>query len=86
MTPSIASSAPPVVPRSTRDLTDEEIDFLASLYRQRLPPPNIVRIMKNMLVEGEMGNKGEGPSSGIVVMDSKPIQPPAYDFKGSGRG
>lgn len=84
-TPSIASSAP-LVPRSTRYLTDEEVDFVASLYRQRLPPPDVARIIENMLEEGEMGNKAEGPSSGIVVMDSKPIQPPAYDFKGSGRG
>jgi hypothetical protein len=84
-TPSIASSAP-LVPRSTRNLTDEEVDFVASLYRQRLPPPDIERIIENMLDEGEMGSKGEGPSGGIMVMDSKPIQPPAYDFKGSGRG
>ena len=85
VTPSIASSAP-LVPQSTRYLTDEEVDFVASLYRQRLPPPDIARIIENMLQEGETENKGEGPSSGIVVMDPKPTQPPAYDFKGSGRG
>lgn len=82
---SIASSAP-LVPRCTRYLTDEEVDFVASLYRQRLPPADVARIIENMLEEGEIGSKGEGPSSGIVVMDFKPNQPPAYDFKGSGRG
>ncbi|KIJ92688.1 hypothetical protein K443DRAFT_13423 [Laccaria amethystina LaAM-08-1] len=78
VTPSIASSAP-LVPRSTRCLTDEEVDFVASLYRQRLPPPDVARIIDNMLNE-------DGLTNGILATESKLIQPPANDFKGSGRG
>jgi hypothetical protein len=78
VTPSIASSAR-LVPRSTRCLTDEEVDFVASLYRQRLPPPDVARIIDNMLNE-------DGPTNGIMVTEYKPIQPTANDFKGSGRG
>lgn len=83
--PSIASSAP-LVPRSTRCLTDEEVDFVASLYRQQLSPPDVARIIDNMLDEGEIGNKGDGPNNGIVVTQPKPIQPSAYDFKSGGQG
>ena len=30
---------------------------------------------------GIRGGSEQGPSRGIVVTDSKPIQPPVYDFK-----
>ena len=34
---------------------------------------------------GIRGGSEQGPSRGIVVTDSKPIQPPVYDFKGKWR-
>jgi hypothetical protein len=46
--------------RGTSDITDEEVVFVASLYRQRLPPPDVARIMEDILDEDEIGNKGEG--------------------------
>ena len=49
-----------------------------------LSPPDVARIIANMLDEGEIENKRGGPSNGIVVTQAKPIQLSAYDFK-SGR-
>jgi hypothetical protein len=46
--------------RGTPDISDEEVVFVASLYRQRLPPPDVVHIIQDMFDEGEIGNKGEG--------------------------
>lgn len=51
------------------------MDFVASLYGQRLPPPDIGLIIENMLGKGEIGNKGWERWN-----YSKPIQPSAYDF------
>lgn len=51
------------------------MDFVALLYGQRLPPPDIALIIENMLGKGEIGNKGWERWN-----YSKPIQPSAYDF------
>ena len=44
VTPSVASSAL-LAPRSTQYLTDEEVEFVASPSRQRLPPQDFEGIM-----------------------------------------
>lgn len=78
---STASSSTLVRPRSNRCLNDEQVEFVAGLYRQRIPPPDVARIVETLLEDEESSGNDQASSSRIIPSDRQWSSPPAYDFK-----
>jgi hypothetical protein len=73
---------------SGQTLSEEQIEFVAGLYRQKLPAAEVARIVERMInEEGAPSGIGhaEGSSSGTGAVtrpaDPAADSPPGYDFK-----
>jgi hypothetical protein len=76
-TESVKTPAPSTLGSFQQTLSEEQVDFVAGLYRQGIPAPEVARIVERMLREGGSGPV-EGSSSGAVARNAAP---PEYDFK-----
>jgi hypothetical protein len=85
--PASARSLSPSIPRSSQYLTDDQVDFVAGLYRARIPPTDVARIVESMVREGEPSASGASSGTGVAAggqaAAASPAAPPAYDFKTS---
>jgi len=57
------------------------VEFVAGLYRQRIPPPDVARIVETLLEDEESSGNDQASSSRITPSDRQWSSPPAYDFK-----
>jgi hypothetical protein len=81
-TPTESVITPPPSTRGGRSgqqaLSEEQVDFVAGLYRQGVPAPEVARIVERLL--NEERSRADQGSSDVLAKDSDPA-PPVYDFK-----
>jgi len=72
------SSSPPHVSNSSEQLTDDQVDFVHTLYMHNIPAPSIARVMGRMVGRPDVGAPGRSSTSPYNDSLLPAMAPPSY--------